>query len=205
MKRIVAAAVVVACCALGGIGAGARGDARAGLLTCNDGTEQPFSPWDDYSRYTLAPNGSFEQGATSWSLSGGAKVTADNNSLRAGRYSLSLPGGSSATSPEICLKVGDPATRFFLRNRGSSGTSVRVDITYRTLLGLLPVTQTLGYATAGGGWQPGPKYDHTLSTILATLGLADGASAAVRFRFTPIGSGNGFQIDDLFVDPLMTV
>jgi hypothetical protein len=202
MKTFVRLVLVGVVCAFAALGASAK-TAEAAFLTCADSTEQPFAPWGDDSQYTLAPNGSFEEGSAGWSISGGARVVGENNALRSGRYSLVLPGGSSATSPSICLKVGDPATRFFLRNRGSSNAVLKVEVTYRTLLGLFPVTETLGYAEAGGGWQPGPKFGHQLAAILGTLGLADGASASVRFKFTPVGSGNGLQIDDLFVDPLV--
>src|SRR5205823_679050 len=51
--------------------------AQAGPLadsatSCADQTySQPFLPWADPASYTLAPNGSFEHGSGSWSLSGG--------------------------------------------------------------------------------------------------------------------------------------
>jgi hypothetical protein len=162
----------------------------------------PVRRLGDNSPYTLAPNGGLEGGATGWSLSGGAKVGPGNNSLRSGAYSLSLPSGSSATSPAACVKLADSASRFFLRNASGTG-KVRVDITYRTVLGLLPVTTNLGYATAGGQWQPSPKYGHILGNVLGTLALNSDLAASIRFKFTAVGGS--FQVDDLFVDPLITI
>jgi hypothetical protein len=179
--------------------------AKAGLLTCMDKVEYPFAPWGDLSKYTLAPNGSLELGSTGWSLAGGARVVAQNNSLRAGKYSLSLPAGASATSPAACVKVADPASRFFLRNAGVSTGKLKVELEYRTLLGLLPFRATLGYVTADGTWQPSPKYGHLIANILGTLNLNKNLSASLRFKFTSVGSGSSFQVDDLFVDPLLQV
>jgi hypothetical protein len=179
--------------------------AQAGLLSCMDNVEYPFAPWGDTSKYTLAPNGSLESGATGWTLAGGARVVAQNNSLRSGKNSLLLPAGASATSPTACVKLADPASRFFLRNAGVSTGKLKVEVQYKSLLGLLQMSATLGYVTAGGTWQPSPKYGHLLSNVLATLGLNKGLSASLRFKFTAVGTGSSFQVDDLFVDPLLQV
>jgi hypothetical protein len=176
--------------------------AKAGLLSCGTSAERPFAAWGDLSPYTIAPNGDLSSGSLGWSLSGGAKVVAENNSLRSGVNAVSLPSGASATSPAACVKVADPASRFFLRS--SSGTGkVKVDIQYKSLLGLLTVTSNLGYATAGTGWQPSPKYSHVLANILGTLGLNSKLSASLRFKFTAVGGS--FMVDDLFVDPLIQI
>ena len=58
---------------------------------------------------------------------------------------------------------------------------------------------------ANGSWQPSPKYGHVLMNILGTLGLNSNLSAQLRFRFTPTGRGASFEIDDLYVDPLLTI
>ncbi len=194
---------VVAVLALGA-GAASVDGARAGVLSCMDNPERVFAPWGDNSQYTLAPNGSLESGSMGWSLSG-ARVIPQSNTLRSGSYSLSLPSGSSATSPAACVKLADPASRFFLRNTGASDGKLKVEITYKSLLGLLTFNATLGYVQANGSWQPSPKYGHVLANVLGTLALNRSLSAQLRFRFTPTGRGASFEIDDLFVDPLLTI
>jgi hypothetical protein len=196
IMRLVLVGVVAALAA-----AASSGRAEAGLLSCGDSNLQPFAPWGDYSPYTLAPNGSFDLGTTGWSLSGGARLVADGNPYASKSQSLVLPAGSSATSPAACVKVADPAFRFFLRNAGTTGGSLKVEITYKTLLGLLPVTATLGTISADGTWQPSPKYGTVLANILGTLGLNKNLSASLRFKFT--ARSGSFQIDDLFVDPII--
>ena len=194
---------VIAVLALGAGAASADG-ARAGLLSCLSNTEKVFAPWGDYSPYTLAPNGSLEDGSAGWSLSG-ARLIPQSNPLRSGNYSLSLPSGSSATSPAACVKLADPASRFFLRNPGASDGKLKVEITYKSLLGLLTFNATLGYVQANGTWQPSPKYGHLIANVLGTLALNRSLSAQLRFRFTPVGRGASFEIDDLYVDPLITI
>ena len=195
---------VIAVLALGA-GAASAESANAGLLSCMDDPEKVFAPWGDNSQYTLAPNGSLEGGSSGWSLSG-ARVIPQSNTLRSGKYSLSLPSGSSATSPTACVKLLDPASRFFLRNTGASDGKLRVDVTYKSLLGLLTLSATLGYVEANGSWQPSPKYAHTLQNVLGALALNRNLlSAQLRFRFTPVGRGASFEIDDLYVDPLLTI
>ena len=191
--------LVVLVVAMAAVGASAK-PATAGLVTCNESAEQPFASWGDDARYALAPNGSFESGSAGWSRAGGARVVGSNNSLRPGSASLYLPPGASATSPAACVKLADPASRFFLRSIAGNGR-LRVEVQYRTLLGLSTVTSTLGYASAGNGWQPGPRYNHELANILGALALNGDLSASIRFRFTALGGG--FGVDDLFVDPLV--
>jgi hypothetical protein len=202
--RLLRLGLMVLVAALAGAASSAP-SAKAGLLTCMDKVEYPFAAWGDSSKYTLAPNGSFELGSTGWSFSGGARVVAQNNSLRPGVNSVYLPAGSTATSPAACVKLADPASRFFLRNTGSSSGQLKVEIQYKSLLGLLPMRATLGYVTADGAWQPSPKYGHLLANLLATLRLNRGLSASLQFRFTAVGAGSSFQVDDLFVDPLLQV
>jgi hypothetical protein len=188
-------AVVVAAATVG------ASDAAAGITTCAQSAEYPFAAWGDSSPYTLAPNGDLSKGSTGWSLAG-ARVVSENNSLRPGVNSLLIPSGASATSPAACVKLADPASRFFLRRTSGTG-KLRVDVTYRSLLGLITLTGNLGYVTADGNWQPSPKYGHVLHNVLGTLGLNSGLSASIRFKFTAIGGT--YQVDDLFVDPLIQI
>jgi hypothetical protein len=145
--------------------------------------------------------GDLSQGSQGWSLAG-ARVVAENNSLRSGVNSVLIPSGANATSPAACVKLADPASRFFLRRVSGTG-KLRVNITYKSLLGLVNLTGNLGYVTADGAWQPSPKYSHVLHNVLGTLGLNSGLSASIRFKFTAVGGT--FQVDDLFVDPLIQI
>ena len=203
MRRALRIGLVAAMAAFVGGGVSFE-NAAAGVVSCNDSRARPFSPWGDNAYYKLAPNGSFDEGSAGWSLSGGARVVRDGNSLVSGSSSLLLPAGSSATAPAACVKLADLASRFFVRNTGSPSGSLRVDVAYRSLLGLT-MTTNLGTLTAGGEWQPSPKYGHTLANLLGTLSLNSSLSASLRFKFTPRGSGAEYQNDALFGDPRLQV
>jgi hypothetical protein len=165
---------------------------------CPDQTlEQPFLRFLDPMRYTLAPGGSFEDGAPGWQLRGDATVVAGNETYyvggKADAYSLYLPSGSSATTPPICVGIEYPTLRFFAANRGSILLStLKVDV----LVAGLPVP--IGIAAGGSAWQP------TLPMLVVKnllSPLASDGSVDVRFRFTPVGLGAKWQIDDVYVDP----
>ena len=57
----------------------------------------------------------------------------------------------------------------------------------------------VGYVTAGSTWRPTTR----LSLAQGIMGVngASTSQATVAFRFTPVGSGGRWQVDDLYVDP----
>jgi hypothetical protein len=172
--------------------------AQAGLLPSCPGTySKPFAQWGDSASYTLVGDGTFEGGASGWSLAGGAKVVAGNEPFYvhgAGEArSVLLPRGSSATSPPVCMVLGRPKARLFAVAPGGSG-SMRVDVLSRNLLGILSVIDG-GVVTAGSRWAP----TEPLSLLGSNLGSALWATW-VQLRFRPIGD-TSLAIDDVYVDP----
>jgi hypothetical protein len=189
--------------ALAGVGAqaGNAGD----FVFCGGSTEQPFTQWNDDHQYRLVPGGDFESGATGWTLSGGAKIVPGNESfmVRGGGYSLYLPSGSSATSPPVCAGLTDPNFRYFLAETGASSGYLAVDVYYRTVLGLLPMSARLGSDAGTSTWAPSQTYGTALSRLLGSLNL--NLTAGLQFRFTPKSSSffapASYRIDDVYVDP----
>ena len=170
--------------------------ARAGLFGCDGQTTvRPFTPWLDPASYVLTTNGSLESTA-GWTLAGGAKLVSGNEpwnaNAAADSQSLSLPSGSSATTPAFCVTLLHPDLRFFAVNSGSVLSPLQLDA-ITTVLGL-KVTTPVGLLLAGGAWQP----TLPLPFLAGLLSLTPGT---VQFRLTPRGTGSGWQIDDLYVDP----
>jgi hypothetical protein len=64
-----------------------------------------------------------------------------------------------------------------------------------SLLGALSVLDG-GTVSAGSTWQPSPRLALLLSNVTSLLG-----TRAVAFRFTPVGTGAAFQLDDVYLDP----
>jgi hypothetical protein len=162
--------------------------------------EQPFLPWLDAALYTIAPDGTFEDGASSWSLSGGAATAAGNESYYVHgdgeTGSLALPNGSSATSGSMCVGVEHPTLRFFAKRTGGSPLStLRAEVLFEDATGdVHSVTiGTVGNLT--GNWSA------TSPMVIGAnmLSLLPGDHTAVAFRFTP--QGGSWAIDDVYVDP----
>jgi hypothetical protein len=177
--------------------------AHAGLLTTGpasscDAASQPFQPWGDNANYILVPGGSFESGAPAWKLTGGASIAAGNEPFyvraRGDSRSLYLPNGSSATSPTVCFDFGDWHMRFFTRNKGTSRSSVKVDVLVPNALGLVSVLDG-GSVRADGTWDPTPR----VSTLLTNVGGLVGVTRAVAFRLRATSGAS--RVDDVFLDP----
>jgi hypothetical protein len=179
--------------------------AKAGLIGTPppsgcDSASQVFAPWGDNAWYALVPGGSFESGTPSWALSGGARVVPGNETFyvgsRSDSRSLYLPSGSSALSQTVCFGLGDWHARFFVRNVGSAGGSLKVDIVVKSLVGSVVAILDGGSVSAGGTWAPSSRVRLTLTNLCSLLGVR-----AVAFRFRSVGSGAAFQVDDVYLDP----
>jgi hypothetical protein len=198
MKRfgvLFAMMVVMATAAAAPAGAALLGD-------CPDRPmSKPFFRWLDPISYTLVQNGGFENGSAGWQLRGGAGVVSGNESFNlsgTGKYSLYLPSGSSATSPATCVEALDVFARYVAKNKGLIAlSSLRVDAIVKDSAGHT-FTLPAGVNTGGSSWAPSLPS----AALLNTLALLSNGQVTVAFRFTPVGLGAKWQIDDLYVDPL---
>lgn len=73
---------------------------------------------------------------------------------------------------------------------------MHVQVIVPSLLGGLLTTLDGGNISANGSWAPSPRVKLALCNVTSLLG-----TKAVAFRFTPVGSGAAFQIDDVYLDP----
>jgi hypothetical protein len=163
---------------------------------------QPFLPWSDASQYFLMSGGDLESSA-GWTFSGGARLIDGNEPFYAhspaDAHSLFLPSGASGRTASACVDADEPTMRFFVRNTGSPLSLLAVDARIRTtLLGLtvettLPVGVVLGTAKT---WQPSLPVLFKLSANQLL-----GGTTTVDFRFTALGLGGKWQVDDVYVDP----
>jgi hypothetical protein len=163
---------------------------------------QPFLSWGDAARYFLLPGGDVESPA-GWTFSSGARLVQGNQPFHVGdladRHSLLLPSGASARTASTCVDSDEPTMRFFVRNTGSPLSLLAVEARVRTtLLGMtvetsLPLGVVLGTATT---WQPSLPVLFALSANQLL-----GGTTTVDFRFTALGLGGKWQVDDVYVDP----
>jgi hypothetical protein len=178
--------------------------ARAALIStdaCDNATlTQPFAAWGDSSFYKLVPGGSFENGTTGWSLSGGAGLVNGSEPFgvtgSVGKKSMNLPAGASVQSPFTCADAAYPTFRFLARNNGLLSTAL-VSVVYKLpLLGQVAVP--VGTILLSGNWAPSAP----MLTASLVTGLLSGGTTQVAFRFTELTGDS--QIDDVFVDPRMS-
>jgi hypothetical protein len=180
--------------------------ASAGVLVrtttscASESLSQPFVPWLDGARYTLAPGGAFEAGGPNWNLAGSATIVAGSESFRVhapgDARALRIPSGSSAQSPAMCVGLGHPTLRLFARRTGGSLLStLRVDVLFEDNLGLLS-SLPIGVVLAGSQWTPSLP----LPVVANLLPLLPGQQTPVAFRLTPQGGGT-WDVDDFYVDP----
>jgi hypothetical protein len=177
--------------------------ARAALITTdacdNAALSQPFSQWNDSNEYKLIPGGSFENGASGWTLSHGASTVSGSEPFGAtgsvGASSVYLPAGASVTSPFTCVDAAYPSFRFFARNNGLLST-VLVSVVYKPLLGI-PVAVPVGTVALSTNWAPSMP----MLTVSVLTGLLHGGTTPMAVRFTAVTGSS--QIDDVFVDPHM--
>jgi len=197
-KRRILAAIAVAA---GVLSAGAPAASATTASVCvAPKFSQPFLPWSDYAFYTLSPGGNMETGLPGWTLTGGARAVAGNESYYVGsrtdRMSLSLPAGAAAVSSPMCIDRTYPTFRFFARNLGASTSDLRVDVLWKESGFTRTYTAWLD-RKAGSQWTP------VRSLRLPSGALSTGTLEPVTFRFTAVGMGANWQVDDLYVDPYM--
>jgi hypothetical protein len=184
--------------------------ASAGILTasaenCGDETlTQPFAGFGDRANYKLVEGGSFEGGATGWTLRRGAKVVSGNEPWKVGGSghgkSLVLPAGSTAISAPSCVGLAEPTVRFFAKkNRAPllGVSTLAVSVYVKTSLGLV-VPVPVGVVLGNGQWKPTPP----MLIVANLLPLLPGDRTPVAFQFTPVLGD--WQIDDVYVDPFRT-
>ncbi|HWK28710.1 MAG TPA: hypothetical protein VNS09_19255 [Solirubrobacter sp.] len=158
----------------------------------------PFAPWGDTARYVRVGDGGFDQGGAGWTLSN-ASVVDDNTPwptlLPDAHRALDIKG--SATSPGYCIATDHPSLRFFARNTGSPLSTLVVEAVFTTTLGI-KLAVPVGLVLGSGEWRPSPRVLVVGNLLML---LQPGQKTRVSFRFTPVGLGARWRIDDVFVDP----
>ena len=160
---------------------------------------QTFAPLGDHGLYTPVRNAGLENGATGWTLAGGAAVVAGNEPWKIGGaadgHALDLPAGSSAVTAAALHRRDLPPLPAVRPQRRLAKGSSRSTSSTTTAKGNL---STPSPSTTRRRRPPGSRPARSAST---SSGQDDRAAAPVAFRFTPTGKDAAFQIDDVYVDP----
>jgi hypothetical protein len=168
---------------------------------CTQPTTQAFLFANDKKDYVLAPGGNVEGSLAGWSLTGGAAAVAGGapavTAASAGTKSLLIPSGGSVTSAPMCVAAHSPFFRLQARNTGLPGT-LKVEVLYLDGPKFTGERET-GMLTGGATWAPTNRI--SLSQGIMGVNGSSTSQATVAFRFTPVGTGGRWQVDNLYVDP----
>jgi hypothetical protein len=173
---------------------------------CSQPSSTPlFSAFGDSNSYFLAPDGGFEGGAASWLKTSAFSVN-DNEPwhVTGGSKGLLLSGGgSSATSPGMCVDLTNPSMRFFYKSNATGGVNSSYLMIEAILTSKIGTTSTiLATVNSSSAWAPSPILDLRGATNAHLYsGLTDNDTATLKLRFTVMGSGASYSIDDVAVDP----
>jgi hypothetical protein len=177
------------------VGHGAVADAQGpGCSTRN--SRPAFSTWGDTNQYFVATGGTFEGGATGWTLGGGAAVVADQAPWRVNGgghdEALRLPGTAEASTRTLCVQSNEESMRFFFKSPGVAGASLKVKITTVNERGMASNSWTIG--TSSAGWRVSPQIP------LPDLRDASGQQW-ITITFEPVNTPATWVVDDVMIDP----
>jgi hypothetical protein len=167
--------------------------APAAASTCpSSSTSQAFAKFGDTASYSLLQGGSFESGATGWSLTN-ASVASGNESYNIvkGSHSLAIQPNGKAISPAFCVNSEYPSFRFFARQTSGSWAVLNVIVRWTDSSGTTHET-TSGALQTGTSWSVSP---------VMKLGSMLPGTATVHLVFKPEPYGGAWAIDDVFIDP----
>jgi hypothetical protein len=196
MKHLFRISAVVGLLALAAPAAASAATTAPAAGTCSTGSPV-FARWTDKASYFLAGNGDLEAGGVGWTLSGGAAVVAGGDPFALGgkvsAKALSLPAGSSATSSSNCIAADTPTFRLLARNQGAGTSTLQVEVVYGPAG--KKESKVVGKIISGSAWAP----TKVLSLALNRAGTATSA----QLRFTPLDATGRWQIDSVYIDPIM--
>jgi len=157
-----------------------------------------FAPWGDRHDYTLTPDGGLESGGDGWTLDDGAAVVEGNETFQVGgaadHQSLSLPAGSSATTPSFCVSKKEDTVRLFVRTNSGRNARLKVEVLYTDVVRGKD-SERIARLQADRRWDATDRLEIELPRARGRLYTAN-----VALRFTPLDD-DGFQVDDVYVDP----
>jgi hypothetical protein len=168
-------------------------------------TTKAFSAFGDSADYFLAPDGGFEGYASGW-LKTNASVVYDNESwhVAGGTRGLKLNGsGSSATSPGFCIDLNNPSVRLFTKSAPTGGIDSSYLMFEALITSQIGTTSTiLGTVNPHTSWAPTQVLDlRGAANAHLHSGYANNTTATLKLRFTVMGAGGSYTIDDVEVDP----
>ncbi len=157
---------------------------------------KPFVPWGDTNNYFIAPSGTFEYGAGTWTVAGSAWTVAENEPWRVNGASdwssMQLLPGSSIRSRSFCVGYDEDSIRLFIRKPGVPGSAITIQVTVTNPNGSGVATYTMSGESFG--WGPSPRIN------MPNVRDANGQQT-VTIEIMPANNPAVWLVDDVMVDP----
>src|SRR4051812_26824386 len=174
----------------------------SGAPGCDAAVSQPFAFVGDDAPYVLSTGGDVEGSLEGWAFEGGATVVEGSapevSGGTSGARSVLVPSGGSVTTAPLCVDEKSPFFRFQARNTGAAASRLKVEVLYVDGPKFTGVRRQ-AVLRATPEWAPTRRI--SLSPGLLGVGGNDGDQATIAFRFTALGDGGEWQVDDVYVDP----
>jgi hypothetical protein len=163
-------------------------------------TTKAFRAFGDNADYSLAPGGSFESGATGWSLTGASVVNGNEPSKINGAgdsKSLAIGATGKAVSPAFCVGIEHPTFRLFARRTSGSWGVLNLKLRVKAPNGAVNETVVASVSGSDTAWRPTAPV--ALATVLSLWNSSQ--SASVQLVLDPEDYGGAWAVDDIFIDP----
>jgi hypothetical protein len=149
-----------------------------------------FALFGDFADYSFAPGGSFEAGASGWSLTN-ASITTKNESLGifAGAKSLFIKKRGRVVSPWFCVTPAHPTFRYV-----TYGGEIEMEIDYKVTTETDIDDKLVGETNGGSKW--GPSAIHPLAVKIPASKFKKGVVARIVFE-----AEDDVYVDNVLVDP----
>jgi hypothetical protein len=188
-RRLIVLAVCVA-------SFGVPASAEANITCPSQPVARVFLPWGDPAWYTTVPDGGMETQAGAWSLGGTAAFLEGNEPYYVrspgDTWSMRLPEGAAATSAPVCIGLGHPTLRFFMRSSGASMRTLDVFVEFTDVAGAAR-SGRIATLSSSSSWTPSPPIAIVANLLTPLIGQN------VRFRVE--ATDGDWRIDDVYVDP----
>lgn len=172
--------------------------------TCSSpATKQAFAAWGDTSGYFPITSGTFESGASGWTMyasgNGTPSVTSNQEPWKVNGSThtkgLSIPAYATAFAPYTCVTKDQDAMRFFYKSPGVAGATLLVKIEVDSSAGRVITQWTIDAGTAG--WKVSPKY--SIPNKRDSSGQEN-----ISVTLTPINTAATWVVDDFMIDPFVS-
>jgi hypothetical protein len=185
---------------LGALAVGLIGVPTAQAACTTTPTTKAFAAFGDTANYSLAPAGTFESGATGWSLSGASVVNGSESYKVHGSTdtrSLAISATGTAASAPFCVAIQHPTFRFFARRTSGTWGVLNVKVRWTDASGATQETVVGSWSGADTAWHATSSFN-----LAQVLGIWNSDQAfTARIVFDPEDSGGAWAVDDVYVDP----